>query len=229
MNNMHTSEIIEPVSVDSVIFGFDEDTLKVLLIKRIADEYLGKWSLPGGYIRYNEDIDKAAERILAERTGVKVFMEQLGAFGKVNRFPERRIITIAYYALVKPDNYKLFQETDASDIQWIDVYKLPQLLFDHSEIIEATLKHLRRKVRIEPIGFNLLPTEFPLSALQKLYESVLNTTFDKPNFRRKILKSKLLIALDKKQAGVAHRSARLFMFDKKRYDEMVEKGYSFEL
>lgn len=226
---MSESKIIEPLSVDSVIIGFEDDQLKVLLIKRKAEIKTDAWALPGGFIRYDEDIDIAAKRILEERTGVNVFMKQLGAFGTVDRFPERRVITIVYYALVKPGNYSLSLEEDASDIQWMNVYDLPTLLFDHKEIIESTLKVLRRKVRVEPIGFNLLPNQFPLLSLQRLYESILNTKFDKPNFRRKILKMGVLEQLDKKQEGVAHRSARLFKFNKQKYDAMIEKGYSFEL
>jgi ADP-ribose pyrophosphatase YjhB (NUDIX family) len=223
------NNIIEPLLVDSVIFGFEEDQLKVLLIKRLIDKETDTWALPGGYIKYDEDIDVAAARILEERTGVKVFMKQLGAFGDVNRFPDRRIITIAYYALVKPGNYTLSLEDDASEIKWAKVYDLPKLMFDHETIIEHALRSLRRRIRIEPIGFNLLSNNFPLLSLQHLYEAILNTTFDKPNFRRKILKMKLLLPLEKKQEGVAHRSARLFKFDKKRYDELIEKGFNFEL
>lgn len=223
------NNIIEPLSVDSVIFGFEDGQLKVLLIKRIVDRDSNSWALPGGYIRYDEDIDKAAERILEERTGVKVFMKQVGAFGKADRVPEKRMVTIAYYALVKPDNYALSLEDDASDLKWFNVYELPKLLFDHEHIIKSALKSLRRRIRIEPIGFNLLPNCFPLLSLQQLYEAILNTRFDKPNFRRKILKMKLLLPLEEKQKGMAHRSARLYEFDKQRYDILIDKGFNFEL
>jgi len=226
---MSDSQIIEQLSVDSVIFGFENNQLKVLLIKRKVDIESNSWALPGGYINLNEDIDKAAERILEERTGVKVFMKQLGAFGKADRFPDKRIITIAYYALVKPGNYALNLEDDASEIEWVNVYKLPKLLLDHEQIINSALNSLRRRIRIEPMGFNLLPNTFPLLSLQCLYESILNTTYDKPNFRRKILKMKLLIPLNEKQTGVAHRSAQLYKFDKKRYESLIEKGFNFEM
>ncbi len=225
------NNIIEPLSIDAVVFGFEEEQLKVLLIKLkpFPEQNTDSWALPGGFIGYDEDIDVAAERILEKRTGVKAFMKQLGAFGEADRFPGRRIVTIAYYALVKPENYKLFHEQDTSEIKWENVYDLPELLFDHRTIIEHALRSLRRRIRIEPIGFNLLPNSFPLLALQRLYEAILNTTFDKPNFRRKILKMKLLIPLEEKQKGVAHRSARLYEFDKRRYNDLLEKGFSFEL
>lgn len=226
---MNENNIIDPLSVDSVIFGFEEEKLKVLLLKREIDKEDDLWAVPGGFIKYNEDIDTAAERVLEERTGVKVFMRQLGAFGAVDRFPERRVITIAYYALVKPGNYKLTLEKADCDIRWNDVYNLPELLYDHKLIIEHALRSLRRRVRIEPIGFNLLPTNFPLFSLQRLYEAILNTSFDKSNFRRKIIKMGILEQLDKKQEGVAHRSARLFKFNKQKYDAMTKKGFNFEL
>lgn len=223
------NNIIEPLSVDSVIFGFEDDTINVLLVKRAIEPSLGLWALPGGFIKYDENIDVAAKRILEERTGVNVFMEQLGAFGEVDRFPDRRVITIAYYALVKANKYKLSIGNDSSDVDWFNVYDLPELPFDHQAIILAALEKLRQKVRTEPIGFNLLPNSFPLSSLQKLYEAILNQTFDKPNFRRKILKMKILLPLEKKQEGVAHRSARLFKFDKTTYNKMRKKGFNFEM
>lgn len=226
---MERSNIIEPLSVDSVILGFEDDELKVLLVKRAIEPAIGKWALPGGFIKYDETIDKAAERVLLERTGVNVYMEQLGAFGELERFPGNRVITIAYYALVKPGNFTLSVGNDSSDINWFNVYNLPDLPFDHEMLIMEALDRLRKKVRIEPIGFNLLPNSFPLYTLQKLYEAILNVTFDKPNFRRKILRMKILLPLEKMQEGVAHRSARLFKFDKENYDRMRKKGFNFEL
>lgn len=226
---MGNFEKLETLSVDSVILGFEDDQLKVLLVKRIIDKESDSWALPGGYVFKNEDIDKAADRILQERTGLNVYMRQVGAFGKANRFPDRRVVTIAYYALVKPGNFKLSLEDDAYDIKWVNVYDLPKLLLDHKQIIESALDKLRLSIKLEPIGFKLLPNAFPLLALQRLYESILNIKYDKPNFRRKILKMNLLIPLDEKQEGTAYRSARLYKFNKERYDEMIKNGINFEL
>jgi len=226
---MDKSNIIEPLSVDSVILGFEEDEIKVLLVKRAIEPAIGKWALPGGFIKYDETIDRAAERVLLERTGVNVYMEQLGAYGELERFPGNRVITIAYYALVKPGNFTLSVGNDSSDINWFNVYDLPDVPFDHKMLINEAIDRLRKKVRTEPIGFNLLPNSFPLYTLQKLYEAILNVTFDKPNFRRKILRMKILLPLEKMQEGVAHRSARLFKFDLENYDRMREKGFNFEL
>lgn len=222
--------VIDPLSVDCVIFGFDDTQLKVLLIKRSIEPEFGTWALPGGFIRYDEDLDTASARILNERTGVTgLYMEQLGAFGDINRFPERRVITIVYYALVKPGKYKINPGPDASDANWFGIEDLPYLPFDHEKIINTALARLRRQLKYKPIGFNLLSDKFPLLDLQALYEAIYNQRFDKPNFRRKIMKMNLLIPLNEKQKGVPHRSARLYKFDKERYDKLTEKGFIFEI
>jgi 8-oxo-dGTP diphosphatase len=222
--------IIDPLSVDCVIFGFEDAKLKVLLYKRSIEPAYGMWALPGGFIRYDENIDKASARVLEEVTGVKgLFMEQLGAFGDVDRFPTSRVITVVYYALVKPGQYNINPGPNASDANWFEVNKLPETPFDHPKIIESALTTLRRQLKHKPIGFNLLPDKFPLLALQELYEAIYGIGFDKPNFRRKIMKMNLLIPLEEKQTGVAHRSARLYKFDKNRYSSLTEKGFIFEM
>lgn len=225
-----SNEVIEHLSVDCVIFGFEDASMKVLLIQRVLDPGSGMWALPGGFIRYNENIDEASQRILEEHTSVRgLFMEQLGAFGDVDRFPEKRVITVVYYALVKPGQYGLNPGPDALNVKWFDVRNLPDLPFDHKLIVESALARLRRQLKYKPIGFNLLPDKFPLLTLQELYEAIYGISFDKPNFRRKIMKMNLLIPLEEKQTGVAHRSARLFKFDKNRYDSLTEKGFIFEM
>ncbi len=222
--------LINPLSVDCVIFGFEEEQLKVLLIKRDISPALGSWALPGGFIKYNESIDHASERVLYERTGVEgLYMQQLGAFGEVDRFPDHRVITIVYYALVKQGQYNLNNGTDEAKAAWYDINDIPKLAFDHSKIIDEALNRLRLEAKHKPIGFNLLPDKFPLLALQALYEAIYNTTFDKPNFRRKIMKMNIITPLNEKQTGVAHRSARLYRFDKKRYEELRHKGYIFDI
>ncbi len=222
--------IIEPLSVDCVIFGFEDALLKVLLYKRSIEPCFGMWALPGGFIRYDENIDEASARILQERTGVEgVFMEQLGAFGEVERFPLRRVITVVYYALIKPGQYQINPGPDASDARWFEVKSLPETPFDHPKIIERALARLRRQIKYKPIGFNLLPDKFPLLALQELYEAIYGIAFDKPNFRRKIMKMNLLLPLEEKQTGVAHRSARLYKFDTNRYVSLTDRGFIFEI
>jgi len=225
-----SEQIIEPLSVDCVIFGFEDGLLKVLLYKRPMHPCYGMWALPGGFIRYDENIDDASSRILEERTGVKgVYMDQLGAFGDVGRYPVRRVITVVYYALIKPGQYKISHGSDGSEAQWFPARSLPETPFDHPVIIQRALGRLRSQVKNKPIGFNLLPDKFPLLALQELYEAIYGVQFDKPNFRRKIMKMNLLIPLDEKKKGLAHRSPRLYRFDKDRYASLTEKGFIFEV
>jgi len=222
--------IIEPLSVDCVIFGFEDAQLKVLLIKRSIEPSFGMWALPGGFIRFDENLEDASSRILKERTGVKgLFMQQLGVFGDIDRFPLRRVITVVYYALIKPGQFIINAGPDASDAKWFNVTELPELPFDHLKIIVSALNRLRNEVKHKPIGFNLLPDKFPLLRLQELYEAIYGVKFDKPNFRRKIMKMDLLLPLDEKQTGVAHRSAQFFKFDKNIYDTLTEKGFIFEM
>lgn len=230
MNIAEQDNIIEPLSVDCVIFGFEDARIKVLLIKRSIEPEYGVWALPGGFIQYTENIEAASARVLKERTGVtNLYMEQLGAFGEIDRFPIKRVITIVYYALVKPGQYQLNPGPDASDAKWFNLSDLPYLPFDHEKIIQASLARLRRQFKYKPIGFNLLPDKFPLLKLQELYQAIYGVEFDKPNFRRKIMKMNLLVPLNEKQTGVPHRSAQLYKFDKARYDALTENGFIFEI
>lgn len=219
-------------TVDNVIFGFDEGDLKVLLIKRLEEPFLGMWALPGYFVRSNEDLDEAARRVLNELTGLQnVFLEQSHSFGGVNRHPLGRVITVAYFSLIKISDFQLRPGTDsiAEEVRWFSVAQLPALGFDHLEIVRVCFERLKRLVRIRPVGFELLPPKFTLTELQHLYEAILETDLDKRNFRKKILSMNLLIDLDEIQAGVAHRPARLYQFDKKKYEEFLEEGFIFEV
>ncbi|MDJ0616231.1 MAG: NUDIX domain-containing protein [Calothrix sp. MO_192.B10] len=219
------------LTVDCVVFGLDEEnTLKVMLIKRKLPPFAGKWALPGGFVRVEESVDAAAKRELKEETGIEnVFLEQLYTFGEVERDPRERVVTVAYYALVNLQDYHIHADTDASDAQWFAMDSLPPLAFDHSQILQVAIARLQGKLRYEPIGFELLPQKFTLSQLQKLYETVLGGTLDKRNFRKKILKMGLLVELDEMQTGVAHRAARLYQFDEQKYQQLKEKGFNFEI
>ena len=219
-------------SVDNVIFGFDGDDLKVLLIKRGEDPYKGKWGLPGDLVYPNEDLSTAAKRVLLELTGLRnVFLEQVKTFGEVDRHPLGRVITIAYYSLIKISNYEVTAASFAKKAKWHSVsdVKNKELAFDHNEILDACCEKLQATVRNRPVGFELLPPKFTLTELQYLYESILETPLDKRNFRKKILSMKLLIDLDETQEGVAHRPAKLYEFDRDRYRAFIEEGFSFEL
>jgi 8-oxo-dGTP diphosphatase len=221
---------IEALSIDCLIFGFKNSNLDILLVQHGEGISKGKWALPGGWIKYDEGIDEAAIRILKALTGVSnVFLEQLKAFGNVDRYPTRRVITIAYYALVKPEDYTLQPGFTAADARWFRVSDLAALPYDHEKILRQGMDHLKHKLRHEPIGFNLLPKKFTLLQLQELYEALLNKKLDKPNFRRKLINMNLLVPCKEKQTEVSHRAANLYKFDKKIYDKLTEKGFTFEL
>ncbi|PIF31850.1 ADP-ribose pyrophosphatase YjhB (NUDIX family) [Flavobacterium sp. 9] len=217
------------ITIDCVIFGFDKGSLEVLLVQHGEGISKGKWGLPGGWIYKKESTDNAAHRLLNELTGLdNIYLEQLKAFGDPDRFPLRRVITIGYYALVKREDYNIKAGFTASDAQWYKINSIPDLIYDHNEILAYSLKHLRNRVRQAPIGFNLLPEKFTLLQLMHLYEEVLGIEMDKSNFRRKILHMKLLVELDEKQQDVSHRAAKLYKFDPAIYKKLTEKGFNFE-
>lgn len=218
------------LTVDCVVFGLDEQDLKVMLVERDLPPFEGGWALPGGFIRLDESLEEAARRELEEETGVtKVFLEQLYSFGDVGRDPRERIVSVAYYALVKLSDHRIRAATDARNAAWFAVSDAPSLAFDHDRILNMALERLKGKVRYQPIGFELLPPKFTLSQLQHLYETVLERPLDKRNFRKKILSMGLLVELDEIQQDVAHRAARLYRFDRQKYRELTKQGFNFEI
>lgn len=218
------------VSVDCVVFGYDDTDLKLLLIKRNVEPYTGKWALPGGFVRSEEDLEAAARRELTEETGIaRLYLEQLYTFGDPKRDSRERVISVAYYALVKLTDHRLCAATDAEDVAWFPVAELPKLAFDHEKITDAALRRLKAKVRYEPIGFELLPEKFTLGELQRLYETVLEQFLDKRNFRKKILGMGLLESLEEYQQDVAHRAAQYYRFNRPSYELLKKHGFNFEL
>ncbi len=218
------------LTVDCVVFGLDESDLKVMLIQRDLHPFCGKWALPGGFVRLDETLEEAARRELQEETGLeKVFLEQLYTYGAIDRDPRERVVTVAWYALVRLSDHRVIAATDARDAAWFGVHDLPKLAFDHDQILKQAYQRLQGKVRYEPIGFELLPLKFTLTQLQNLYEIILGRTLDKRNFRKKILGLDILQELDEVEAGVAHRAARLYRFNPKRYREKLKQGVNFEI
>jgi len=218
------------LTVDCVVFGFDEGELKVLLIERGLEPFKGRWALPGGFVRVEETLDAAARRELAEEAGLSnVFLEQLYTFGTVDRDPRERVVSVAYYALVKLAEHSAKAATDAANARWFPVSEVPKLAFDHAAILETAIERLKGKVRYQPIGFELLPPKFTLSQLQHLYEAVLGTELDKRNFRKKVLGFDLLVALKETQMLGRHRPAQLFRFDADKYEKLKKRGFNFEI
>ncbi|TDO78053.1 ADP-ribose pyrophosphatase YjhB (NUDIX family) [Flavobacterium chryseum] len=238
------SENYQPgLSIDCVIFGFHDNQLKVLLIKTPYDN---KWSLPGGFVPLDQDIDTAAVTVLKERTGMKgIFLRQFATFGKVKRNDEhfgnavleylqipkeqgkwfrQRFVTIGYYALV--DFLKAIPQKEHSQeiIEWIDHKEVPELILDHALILDKALNTLRIELNLMPIGYNLLPEKFTIPELQKLYETILDTKLDRRNFLRKITNIGILTKLDEKKNNVAHKAPNLYSFDKDKYEEVLKNG-----
>ncbi|MCU0338514.1 MAG: NUDIX hydrolase [Spirosomaceae bacterium] len=205
------------VALDSIIFGFDGQQLKILLVKRGTDPSVDTWSLMGGWLNPNENLEAAADRILYELTGLKdVYLEQLYTFGDTDRDPIERTVAVAYFALINIEKYDS-KISQAHHAHWFPISNIPEnLLFDHEKMIELAIQQLRYKAALHPLGFELLPEKFTIPQLQKLYEAVFLTTFDKRNFSRKILSTHLLIKLKEKQKS-SKKGAFLYEVDQEKY------------
>ncbi|MCB8994815.1 MAG: NUDIX hydrolase [Bacteroidales bacterium] len=216
------------VAVDCIIFGFDQEKIQILLHKRKFEPYLGEWSLFGGFLNNDENLDDAAERVLASLTGFRgIYLEQLAVYGRVDRDKER-VISVAYFALINTDQYKFLEGGDYN-AAWMPLEELPELILDHKEMVNKALRRLRRKAASEPIGFELLPEKFTLPQLQKLYEAIYREDFDKRNFRKKLLSMDFLIKLSEKDKSGSRKGAFLYRFDKKIYDHLISEGLEFGL
>ncbi len=218
------------LAVDCVVFGLDVSDLKVLLIQRRIPPFQHAWALPGGFVRVDETLDVAARRELSEEAGVTdVYLEQLYTFGDIGRDPRERVVTVAYYALAKLSDHRIRAATDAMGVGWFALDDLPKLAFDHDSIVTAAHERLRGKVRYAPVGFELLPPRFSLTQLQRLYEIILGTELDKRNFRKKLLSMDLLVETDELEQGVRHRAARLYRFDRRKYDRLTKQGFELSI
>jgi 8-oxo-dGTP diphosphatase len=237
------------ISVDCVIFGFDLSDLKVLLIERkyrdknSPDVFLTDLKLPGSLIDETEDLDDSASRTLTELTGLEnIYMDHFDVFGSPSRLsnardvewlqetsglPIERVVTIAYYSLIKIDESSMQKMTGANNPRWVSISQIPQLAFDHNKIIERALTKLQKEIKSEPIGFELLPKKFTIYQMQHLFEVILQTHIDNRNFRKKLARMSYIVPLNEKQTNVAHKPAQLFKFDRKAFYR--ERKESFAL
>lgn len=220
------------LTVDAVIFGYTpEKQLQVLLIQRGQNPYKGLWALPGGFVRKGENLEQAVRRELHEESGIEPdYLEQLYTFGEPGRDPRAQVVSVAYFGLVKPAKFTLLAGTDATDAHWWPLSELPQLAFDHDQIIQVALKRLRAKASYEPIGFDLLDDKFPFSHLEHLYSTLLGFPLERRNFRRKVLQYGFLEELpEKSSVGGSGRPGSLFRFNRSRYFELLQKGIYFDV
>ncbi|MBO7579418.1 MAG: NUDIX hydrolase [Prevotella sp.] len=215
------------VTTDCVVFGFDGAKLNVLLIERGIEPYKGCWAFPGGFLNMDETALQGAKRELYEETGLKnAYIHQFHAFTEVNRDPRDRVITIAYYALVRISEVKAGD--DAAKAEWFPLDKVPSLAFDHDKVLRVATQELRRQIHFEPIGFELLPEKFTMTQLQRLYEAILNVKFDRRNFCNKMLKIGILTQLDETLPMSNKKEAFLYKFNPDSYNEMKERGFRLE-
>ena len=212
------------VAIDCIIFGFDGNRLKALLIKRGFEPELGKWSLMGGFVNKAEGVDDAARRILYELTGLdRIYMEQLHCFGDTDRDPGSRVLSIAYYALIRLEDYSE-ELMNTHNAKWFDLKKVPSVIFDHKKMIRMAKERLRQKVMNHPIGFELLPQKFTLPQLQSLYEAIYESPLDKRNFSKKMLSLQILNKLNEKEKESSRKGAFYYVFDEQKYMELDKVG-----
>ena len=220
------------LAVDAVVFGYKKESgISVLLIQRKYPPFENCWALPGGFVLENESLEEAVERELVEESGVSInYLEQLYTFGAPKRDPRSRIVSVAYYGLVRPDGFELNATTDAKDAKWFTMENLPELAFDHQEILSKAIERLRSKIHYEPIGFELLDTKFPFSDLERLYSILLGRDIDRRNFKKKFMSLDVLDELDEKDTSpTPGRKGNLFQFNEQKYFALKAKGIFFEI
>ncbi len=217
------------LAVDCIIFGFDHEGLKILLIKRDFEPEKGKWSLIGGFLKKEEVLDTAAIRILESYTGLQdIYMEQLHAYSEIDRDPVERTISVAYYALINIENHNA-EMIQNFDPQWFSVADAPKLIFDHDSMVRHAIRRLRYRTSTKPVGFELLPEKFTMRQLQKLYEAILSKELDKRNFISKINSLDILIKLEEKDMQSSRKGSYLYTFDKEKYDAKLLNDFVLNL
>lgn len=214
-------------AVDCVIFGFDNTSIKLLLVHRKFEPFKGKWSVIGGFLKKAETLYNAAQRIVHDLTGLdNVFLEQLHTFSELDRDPGARVLSTAYYALLKINEYDK-ERTESKNAKWFKLDQLPSLIFDHEKMLSCALKQIQQRNRYKPIGLELLPEKFTIPQLQRLYESIYGKTFDNANFRKKILSFGFLKRLDEKDKNYSKRGAYYYYFDKNKLSERTDDNMLF--
>ncbi|HMQ49389.1 MAG TPA: NUDIX domain-containing protein [Saprospiraceae bacterium] len=217
------------VAVDCIIFGFDEKEIKLLLFKRKFEPFKGRWSLVGGFVGENEDVDQAASRILKDYVGLEnIFLQQLKGYGKADRDPGGRVVSFAFSALIPLKHHEI-EIVESYQAHWFSQDEIPNLILDHNEMLQDAIENLRIKAQRQPIGFELLPEKFTLPQLKTLYDNIYQTNLDSRNFRKKILSLNVLKKLDEKDKSGSKKGAFLYQFDAEKYEKMVKSGFDFQI
>jgi 8-oxo-dGTP diphosphatase len=219
------------LATDAVVFGYQHEQLFVALVRRKYPPFEGHWALPGGFVLENESLEQAVRRELEEETGIKInYLEQLYTFGEPGRDPRHRVVSVAYFGLVRPSDFEIVAATDAAEVAWFNTKELPPLAFDHHHILDLALYRLRAKLTYEPIGLNLLAPQFPFGDLERLYTIILDHPIDRRNFRKKFLSFDILKELSIKAAPLEKgRPGKLYAFDVDKYNALKEKGFLFDI
>ena len=218
------------VTVDNVIFGYQNGQMSLLLLNRKVEPFANTWTLPGGFLHIDETFVEASQRILTDKTGISdVFLEQLFTFDTPERDPRGRVLSVSYFALVNPTKYEIMAGDAANDVQWFDWKKLPPLGFDHALIVEKAVNRLKTKVLWQPIGFELLDTRFTIPELHTLYETILGKTFERRNFYKRFMELDILRKVDTRRDGGRKRPADLFEFDEDKYKALIDSGLAFKI
>jgi len=220
------------IAVDAIVFGYEKNVLYVLAVQQKYGVFKDRWVLPGGFIKDDESLIDAVKRELQEEAGIRVnYLEQLSTFGdEVNRDSRGRVISVAYFALVNPQNFMLKADTDAKDARWFPVDEIPVLGYDHNEMVKLAHQRLKAKLTYQPIGFDLLDNEFLFSDLENLYCSILERDIDRRNFRKKILSFGIITETDRMvKTSSSGRPGKLFKFDKAKYDQLLQEDFQFEI
>ena len=227
--DLYKSQFKSLVAVDCIIFGFDREALKILLIKRDFEPEKGQWSLMGGFLKSEETLDQAANRVLNNLTGLtNVYLEQLQVYSEPNRDPVERTLSVAYYALINIEEHNE-EITERYSAKWFNLSEIPQLIFDHNAMVDAAIRRLRYKTSTQPVGFELLPEKFTMRQLQKLYEAIYGLELDKRNFAKKINQLDILVKLEEKDRGSSKKGSFLFRFDEAKYQEKIRQGMNFKI
>lgn len=225
----YSSQARHLVAVDCIIFGFDDDELKLLAIRRQIAPNRGDWSLIGGFVNQEESLHDATVRVIKKLTGLRrIYLSQLYAHGEPDRDPVTRVLSVSYYALIRcqAHNQELI---DAAGARWFSITQIPELIFDHQQMVTMALSELRKEARVKPVGFELLPQKFTLPQLQTLYEAIYQKQFDKRNFRKRILQMGLLERLDEKDKSNSRKGAWYYQFNRERYRQLTADGFYFNL